>query len=391
MHISYLKRKKKAIVYLLLSSIIIVGLLYVNIRGKNYIYKAVWYNFADIDDYKIFYQSTILPSDKSEKWKISKRYNKTALNEKLSPIHKKLSTVAFLVIVGDSILEERYWQGFDTTTISNSFSMAKSIVSLLIGIALDKGFIESVDQKVGDFIEDFKVGEKNKITIRHLLTMSSGLNWSESYSSPFSITTEAYYGDDLYKTVSKLKVIEEPGKYYRYKSGDTEILAMVLEKATGMRTSNFASRFLWTKIGAEKPAFWSLDTKDGMEKAYCCFYATARDFARIGKLILNNGAWNNDTVVSLSYLRNALKPNKLINFKTGNQVDFYGWQFWIIPNYKEKGDIFYCRGILGQYIICIPYANAVIVRLGKKRGEKIGEAEHFAETFHFIDAVLEVI
>ncbi|MFQ3576137.1 MAG: serine hydrolase [Cytophagales bacterium] len=360
--------------------------IYIFASGKTYVYKAVIYNFADIDDYKIFDQAKISPSNEPDKWKIANTYNQTGVFDELNPIHEKLESVAFLVAVGDSIVEERYWQGYDSTSISNSFSMAKSIVSLLVGIAIDKKYIQSVDQPVGDFLEDFKVNGKEKITIKHLLSMSAGLSWDESYASPFSMTTEAYYGNDLYKTVSKLEAVEEPGIKFSYKSGDTEVLAMVLEKATGMKTSDFAQKMLWSKIGAEREAQWSLDQKGGIEKAYCCFYSNARDFARIGRLILNQGIWNGDTIVSPEYLMKALKPSELIHHKTGNKIDFYGWQFWLIPNHKGE-DIVYCRGILGQYIICVPSKDAVIVRLGKKRGEKIGEAEHYAETFDMIEAV----
>lgn len=360
--------------------------IYIVASGKTYVYKALVYNFADIDDHKIFDQNKIQASPQPNKWKIAANYNQSGAFEQLNPIHEKLQSVAFLVAVGDSLVEERYWQGYDSTSISNSFSMAKSIISLLVGIAIDKGHIKSVDQPVADFLDGFSSNGKEKITIKHLLTMSSGLSWDESYASPFSMTTEAYYGNDLYKTVASLEAVEEPGVKFSYKSGDTEVLAMVLEKATGMKTSAFAEKMLWSKIGAERDAQWSVDKVGGIEKAYCCFYSNARDFAKIGRLMLNGGVWMGDTIVSPSYLQNATKPSGLLHHKSGNKIDFYGWQFWLIPNHEGE-DIVYCRGILGQYIICVPSKDAVIVRLGKKRGEKIGEAEHYAETFDMIAAV----
>jgi CubicO group peptidase (beta-lactamase class C family) len=126
--------------------------------------------------------------------------------------------------------------------------------------------------------------------------MSAGVEWDESYSSLFSKTTQAYYGKDLWKLALTEKLIEKPGVRFNYQSGVSQILAFVLQKATDKNISDYASEKLWTPMEAEEDALWSLDRKDGHEKAYCCFNTNARDFARFGQLILNKGVWDGDQV-----------------------------------------------------------------------------------------------
>jgi CubicO group peptidase (beta-lactamase class C family) len=135
--------------------------------------------------------------------------------------------------------------------------MAKSITSLLVGAAIKEGKIKSVDELVGNYLSEFKEGLGAKLKIKDLLTMSSGSNWNESYINPFAVTTEAYYGSNVYKTATGVWIVKEPGTYYAYKSGDTELLALIVEKATGKSLSKYASEKLWQPIGAEHAALWS--------------------------------------------------------------------------------------------------------------------------------------
>lgn len=153
--------------------------------------------------------------------------------------------------------------------------MAKSIVSLAIGAAIDDGFIKDVDQPVSDFYPEFQGYNGKPLTLRHLLTMSAGVDFDEAYSSPFSPTTKLYYGDDLQQIAFGMKEIEEPGVNFIYQSGVTQLLAFIVEKATGENISSYVSRKFWTPMNAEEDALWSLDKKDGIEKAYCCFNSNA--------------------------------------------------------------------------------------------------------------------
>ncbi|WP_299820059.1 serine hydrolase [uncultured Pontibacter sp.] len=365
-----------------------LGAAWIYMADKNYIYKAVVYNFADIDDRDIFDQRKIDAPRKSQPWPLASRYNKVSLPDELVQLHLDIQSVAFLLVHNDSILYEQYWDGYSDESLSNSFSMAKSMVSMLMGIAIKEGHIRSVEQPVADFLPEFKEGNKAKIRIKHLLWMSSGLDWDESYSSPFSVTTEAYYGPDLKKVISRLKAVEAPGLKFSYKSGDTQVLALVLQAATGKSLSQLVEEKLWKPLGAEEDAEWSLDQRDGIEKAYCCFYSNARDFARIGRLYLNNGTWNGDTIVPPAYVKASLTASGLVDANDKQKVDFYGYQWWLIPDYKGQ-NIFYARGILGQYIIVIPEKNIVMVRLGKERAERIGK--HPGEVLAMIDAANKLV
>lgn len=144
---------------------------------------------------------------------------------------------------------------------------------------------------------------------------------------------------------------------------------------------------LWQPLGAEQDAQWSTDHLNGNEKAYCCLFTNARDFARLGSLYLHKGKWHNQQILSESYIQEALTPASSLVDESNKPISYYGYQWWLLPDYK-KDSIFYARGILGQYIIVIPSKQVVIVRLGKKRGEKAGN--HYKEVFDIIDEMYRI-
>lgn len=353
--------------------------------GNVYVYKALLFNYVDIDDYSIFYERKIAADDPIP-LAVASSYNKRTLPKNMMDTLQHYRSVAFLVIQNDSIMWEQYWEGYSDTSISNSFSMAKSIVSVLVGMALDEGSIQSLDQPVSDFIPALKNDERNNITIRHLLMMSSGLEWDEEYQSLFSKTTKAYYGTNLPELATSLKAVRPPGEIWEYVSGNTQLLAMVLKQATGKTLSEFASEKLWTPLHAMHDAEWSLDHKNGNEKAYCCYYSNARDFARIGLLYLHNGNWHGKQLLSSAYIKESLTPVMLDN-GNGRKTDYYGYHWWLME-YKGQ-HIFYARGILGQYIIVIPGLNLVAVRLGHERGVRL-ENFHVSDVVSYIDGIIEV-
>jgi CubicO group peptidase (beta-lactamase class C family) len=216
---------------------------------------------------------------------------------------------------------------------------------------------------VGNYLPEFAAGEKATVKIIDLLTMSSGSNWDESYANPFSVTTQAYYGSDIYKVATGVKIIRPPGTLHSYKSGDTQLLGLIIEKATGKSLSAYAAEKLWHPMGAEHPALWSTDHTGGHEKAYCCFNSNVRDFARLGQLMLDSGRWKGHEIIPMDYYKASITPCKIPD-ETGQPCQYYGYQWWIIPSEQQ---IFYARGILGQYIVVIPSKKMVVVRLGKKR------------------------
>jgi len=353
----------------------------------NYALRALWHLEPNIDDYKIFSNRVIETGD-FQPWTIHPDYNHQPLSEEVLERMENYDPVAFLVVRDSMIFHETYWDGYDQNALSNSFSMAKSIVSLLVGAALDEGYIDSLDQRVGDFVPSFNQGNKSRITIRHLLTMSAGTDWDEAYSSLFSPTTESYYGDDLQGMVDELKSVKEPGREYYYSSIESEVLALVVESATGKTISEYASEKFWKPMGAKHDALWSLDRENGIEKAYCCFNSNARDFARWGQLILNEGNWNGKQLISKSYLDEALQPANYLIDEEGNPLDYYGYQWWII-DYRGY-QIPYMRGILGQYIFVIKEKNAVVVRLGHKRSDEL-IGPNRKDIYVYLDAAFELL
>ena len=165
----------------------------------------------------------------------------------------------------------------------------------------------------------------------------------------------------------------------------------IVEKATGEKLSDYVSRKLWTPMHAEESALWSLDRKDGMEKAYCCFNSNARDFARFGQLLLNNGQWDGQQLISPAYLAEATSPDTRLVYKDlGKPNHCYGFQYWIL-DYKGM-KIPYMRGILGQYVFTLPEKNAVIVRLGHKRSDTYTADQHYPDDINtWLDAAMDLL
>jgi hypothetical protein len=256
-----------------------------------YIRRALVHRRPEIDQYPIF-ENRIVEAGDPQPWPQAGYYNKLSIPNQYADDFRKYGTVAYVIIQNGALLFEQYWEKYSPQSHSNSFSMAKSIISFATGCAIDDGVIANVDQPVGDFFPQFGRYNGKPLTIRHLLSMSAGVDFREAYTSLFSPTTQLYYGNDLKKIVTGMKQIEEPGVYFIYQSGVTQLLAFILEKATGENITSYVSRKIWTPIQAEENALWSLDRKDGFEKAYCCFNSNARDFARLGQLVLNEGKWN---------------------------------------------------------------------------------------------------
>ncbi|MES2285762.1 MAG: serine hydrolase [Bacteroidota bacterium] len=374
------------IIFVVLNLIIIVS-------GKTYLYKGMANTYfkgrsgPNVSEYAIF-DNREVKAGAFQKWNLSGSYNTKTVSESHKKEFEEMKTIAFVVIKNDSITHEQYWDGYGEDSHTNSFSMAKTFTSILIGCAIDDGFIKNVDQPVGDFLPEYKEGEGAKLTIKHLLTMSSGINFDEDYANPLAYPGAAYYGSDIKKLTYKYELTSEPGKTFEYLSGNTELLGFVLEKATGKTVSDYASEKLWKPIGAKNGALWSLDHEGGMEKTYCCFNSNARDFGRIGELFLDSGKWNGNQVISKEYVLNSIKPADLMD-DFGKKNAKYGYSWWLIPNYKGH-DIFYARGLLGQYILCIPKLKMIVVRLGNKREKKIPGQDHPTDVFYYVDAALEM-
>ena len=353
--------------------------------GYGYILKGAWvvyfhgYTTAYIEDFEFFEVEEIPASTNPQPWPIHKNYNTVEATKALSEMNDTLGTVAFLVIKNDSIWYEKYFDGFGKSSQTNSFSMAKSITSALLGKAIDDGFIKNLAQPVSDFYPQYS---GTGLTVGDLSSMASGLDWDESYSNPFGMTARAYYDADLAEDILKLKVVDTPGKSYKYLSGNTQLLAMVIQKATKQQLSDYLYESFWNKIGAENPAIWQIDdTENKLVKAYCCLGSNARDFARFGKLYKDFGKWNGEQILDSAFVAKSINPR----FAESPE---YGYGFWLSDFLGKK--IFAMRGILGQYVIVIPEDDLIIVRLGHQRGKKIDSP--FSEDFFiYIDEVYKML
>lgn len=334
---------------------------------------------AYIDDYPHFENRLIEAGTEAEKWPEHSKYNSVEPTEDLAELNEELGTASFLIIKNDSILFEEYYQEYSANSKTNSFSMAKSIVSALLGKAIKDGHITSLNQPVSDFFPQYK----KELKVGDLSSMSSGLNWNENYYNPFGMTARAYFDKNIRELVLRLKVTEKPGESFKYLSGNTILLGMVIEEATGENLSNYLSESFWKPLGMQNDALWQLDSQEsGMEKAYCCIASNARDFARFGKLYKNKGNWNGKQLLDSAFIAKST----MSHFKESPQ---YGYGFWL-SNYKEK-DIFYMRGIRGQYLIVIPEDDLIIVRLGENLKKKEKDEEHAPDFYKYIDETYKML
>ncbi len=271
-------------------------------------------------------------------------------------------TLGFMVIRNDSILYERYFNGAERSSRLTGFSVAKTFVSALTGIAIEEGYIKSVDDPITDYLSGFKHDGFDQVSIKNLLNMRSGIKFSESYYNPFGHAAKFYYGKDLQKYVFKLKVNKTPGTEYYYNSANTLILAMIIEKLTGKKFTEYFSEKIWQPLGMEHTATWSVDSDEhGMVKAFCCLNANAVDFAKFGRLYLNHGNWNGTQVI----------PREWVDYSMGihnDSHDLEGYPYTYYWRVLDNGCVF-AKGILGQYIYLDPAKDIIILRFGTKRGK----------------------
>ena len=299
-----------------------------------------------------------------EAWLVSNNVNQVDLSEETAAKFKELGTVAFLVIHKDSIVKEQYWEGYSENSLSNSFSMAKSILNIAIGSLIREGKIKSIDDPIALYLPEFDVSKYPELSIRDLLQMSSGINFDENYINPFAYPAKANYGDGLVQLTYSYAASEQPSQKFEYRSGNSQLLSFIIAKASGMTTSDYVSEKIWKRIGAKNEALWSLDKLEGKEKGFCCFNSNARDFARIGKLFLQKGIWNSDTIVDPEFVKVSLTAVSVLDVD-GVSCKRYGLHWWL-HEYEGK-EVFYARGILGQYIAVMPELDLIVVRLGHKR------------------------
>ncbi|GIZ07996.1 hypothetical protein FUMI01_07230 [Flavobacterium sp. UMI-01] len=354
----------------------------------DYLIKAVRITYlnghstAFLEDYNYFDNRKILNSAKGQPWNFAQNGNQVKATQRLEKLHHEIGTVAFLIIKNDSIWHESYYDNYTKDSKSNSFSMAKSIVTACLGKAIKDRKINSLDQKVTDFFPEFNKGKTAQMTVGDLASMASGLNWDESYYSPFSITTRAYFDENINQLILGLKGIEASGKTYKYLSGNTQLLAMCIEKATEKSLADYVTESFWKPLGMENDALWQTDSENGMVKAYCCIASNARDFARFGKLYLQNGKWNGTQILDSTFVAKSITPRF-------NDSPQYGYGWWLSDFQNKK--VFYMRGHLGQYVIVVPEDKLIIVRLGHHDIKSTKGSPHSDDFFIYLDETYKML
>jgi len=346
--------------------------------------RYVWYGKADLNDYKIFpnrelYANTtdnfiFSKPDTNDidieleqiiqkyNWLIETRgigeYPLSESQDSFDSFIKSKETVAFIIIRRDTILYEKYFDDYMQASVIPSFSMAKSFTSILIGCAIDDGLIKSVDEPITTYVPELKKQGFDKVTIKNLLQMTSGIDFKENYVNPFGDVAKLYYGTNLRKQVGRFKLKSEPGEKFNYNSGDSQLLGLVLERAlNNQNISQYMQEKIWSPLGMEYNGSWSLDRKkNGLEKTFCCLNASAVDFAKIGRLYLNKGNWNGQQIISEQWVNESTK----IDTSNGS-LDYYQYNWYV----SSEG--FEAVGILGQILYVNPSKELIIVRLGKDR------------------------
>ena len=334
-----------------------------------------------IDDLKYFDYETIKSPLEKSPWAESKDKT-TNFSTEFEEYNKKMRTAAYIVIQNDTIIGEKYYEDYSVNSTTNSFSMAKTPVSLMMAKAFEQGYINSLEDKVIDYIPELKGEFANDVKIIDLAAMTSGIDWDEGTSNPFSPVAKQYFYEDLDKLMLDQKFIDEPSKNYKYSSANTQILSMVIEKATGIKTKDYFEKEFCFKINPDNDAYWQIDSKEsGNVKSFCCLHSNARDFSRLGKLYIDNGSWNGSQIIDSTFIQKSTKPY-LDDFRE------YGIGVWL-SDYKDL-KISLMSGHQGQYVIMIPEKKLIITRLGE-RDVDLGRAGVSPDVLVYIDEALKLI
>lgn len=289
-------------------------------------------------------------------------------------------TSGMLVIRDDVIKYEKYFFGGDENTLFSSNSMGKSFVSVLMGIAIGEGYVESVEDPVGKYIPEFAGTELENIPVRACLQMASGINFNEDTDmSGFSMRT--LLGMPAMKVISRYGVQEEPYTYRRYISINTEILGQVIKNATGRSLGEYMEEKLWKKIGAAHDAYWTLS--NGTELAMGGLSISLRDYGRFARLYLREGNYNGEQILSKEWVRDSLDISAEYS-RPGANLDAYnaigyGYQWWVPEG--DKGE-FMAIGVYGQWIYVNPSNQVIIVKTGAdpnfmEKGYELKHVEFF--------------
>jgi len=304
----------------------------------------------------------------------------------LDELLESTGTHAFIVIKDGTLLDERYLNGYQRDSICISRSVAKSFTSALVGIAIDEGFIKSVDDPIINYLPELKDRGFDAITIRNLLTMGSGIRYRIS-PLPWDEDALYYFYPDLRNLLlTDMAVAEPPGNAFHYTDYNVGLLAIIVERTTHRTVSEYLQEKIWKPIGMEYPATWSLDSvQDGLELTHVALNARAIDYAKFGQLYLDKGNWNGRQIISERWVTEstAPDPNDHRPWETYPQWadagGYYKYFWW--GNFRGADYSFEAIGRWGQFIFVAPRANVVIVRTAGDFGLDL---EQWPQVFQYI-------
>jgi CubicO group peptidase (beta-lactamase class C family) len=363
----------------LIGLILIVLATWIAIAGPVTVFRIIRYGDTNIDDFSHYPGRDLRASDSTFQFTQSDEeldVPAAALLEygsggDLERILESNDSIAFLVIRGETIRYERYFQGHTSSSLSQAFSMSKSFTAALIGMAIDDGYIAGVDQPVVDLVPELAEAGFEGVKIHHLLTMMSGSSYIEN-DNPFGEHVILNYTPHLEQEILSFEMEDEPGAVFRYKSGDNALLALALDRALGAETiTGYTQRRLWAPLGMTHDGVWTIDHQgDGLEKTWCCLAATARDFAKLGRLYLDHGNWNGHQVLSSDWVDRSTRgqipeaawPEAFESIGWWN----YGYQWWLAS--EDEGDYF-ALGKDGQIMYIDPNRDLIVLRLGWSTGD----------------------
>jgi CubicO group peptidase (beta-lactamase class C family) len=363
----------------------------------SYLKRFIFWNYPGINDYKKFPYNEIscegpfftFNKDEAKEGyaadilrEVEYQYKNKKLKFSFENLLISTGTTAFIIIKNDTVLYEKYFNKYSRESVNTSFSTSKSFTSALIGIAIDEGYIKSLDDKVIDWLPELKHRVSDSLSVRHLISMSSGIKYNHSYY-PWADEAKSYHYPDLRKLVLSLTMQEhQPGLYFKYSNYNTILLGIILERSTNTAVSELLQNKIWKPIGMEFPASWSTDSrKNKFPKMESGINARSIDFAKFGRLFLNSGRWGNNQIISDNWIKESTSPLDLKDieyyfsknyypysmFFNDKQLYYkYGW--WGLKLDEEHYD-FMAIGNLGQFIYVSPQKSMIIVRNGSKWGQ----------------------
>ena len=379
-----------------ISGLILLLAITLQLTGHGYMGRALSSTYlqghrtANIDDAHNFDQRVIAKGTETP-WAKAPHYKQLQLSEAALAHHQQFGSAAFVVIQHGQLVHEQYFAPYNAQSRTNSFSMAKTITTLQVGRAVQEGFISSFDAPLTEQIKEYANDDRGKkATVAQLSSMSSGHEWDENYYLPLNMTTDLYYGKDAEKLVLSHGFEREPGSAYEYSSGSTQLLGVFLKRALqakepGLTLSGHLSRSLWVPLGMGSDALYTMDRpadQGGMERSYCCIFATATDYARIGQLLLQDGRWQGQQLLDKAFIDRMKKPD---------HQPFYGHSLWMDWQYKTP--FYLLQGHEGQYVIIVPSLDMVVVRTGQHRNKKDKgpNGELPLEIYQFVDEAARML